>query len=114
MTASEASPILIVLTAMGDAEGARALIRTLVDARLVACGTVVPGATSLYRWEGEVVQEAEVLVILKTRAERWEALRAALVAAHPYDVPELLAVPVSAGHEPYLAWVARETEENAA
>lgn len=110
----EDSQTLVVLTTLGDADQARALVRTLVDARLVACGTVVPGVTSIYRWQGAVTEEAEVLVILKTRAERWEALRAALIAEHPHDVPEVLAIPVAAGHEPYLAWVASETEENAA
>lgn len=102
---------LIVLTTLGTADRARALVRTLVEARLVACGTIVPGVTSVFRWEGAVQEEGEVLVVLKTRAERWEALRAAVETAHPYDVPELLAVPVTAGLAPYLAWVARETDQ---
>ena len=114
MNTREASQTLVVLTTLADAAGARALVRALVESRLAACGTVIPGAVSTYWWDGAVAEEAEVLVLLKTRRERWAALRDALVSAHPYDVPEVLALPVTAGHEPYLDWIARQTEEDAA
>ena len=66
---------------------------------------MVPGVVSIYRWQGEVQTEQELLLVIKTRAEALEALRAALVALHPYEVPELVAWPIAAGHEPYLRWI---------
>lgn len=99
---------LVVLTTLGSQEEARQLVRGLVESRLVACGTLVPGATSVYRWEGAVVEEREVLVVLKTDASRWGELVTAVNARHPYHVPELVALPVERGLERYLAWVASE------
>ena len=99
---------LLAVTTLGNAADALALVRTLLNDRLVACGTVLPGATSLYRWDGRLVEEGEVVVLLKTNETQWEALAAAIQARHPYDVPELLAFPVDRGLEPYLQWVAAE------
>ena len=103
-----ASDYVVVLTTLDSAAEARRLVRRLVDQRLVACGTVLPGATSVYRWRGEVTEEDEVVVLMKTERSRWDALRAAIAAEHPYEVPELLALPVGAGLERYLAWVSAE------
>ena len=100
---------ITVLTTLASADEAVTLVRALLDRRLIACGTVVPGARSLYRWEGRIADESEVLVLLKTRAARLESLRIAFGELHPYKVPELLALPVSAGNEKYLAWINRET-----
>jgi periplasmic divalent cation tolerance protein len=100
---------ITVLTTVASPDEAAALVRGLLERRLVACGTIVPGARSLYRWEGKIADEAEVLVILKTRTARLETLRLAFGELHPYKVPELLALPVSAGDERYLSWIARET-----
>ena len=99
----------IVLTTVATADDATALIGALLERRLVACGTLLAGARSLYRWEGRVVDEAEVVVLLKTRLAHFDALREAFTALHPYRVPELLALPVAAGLEAYLGWIARET-----
>jgi len=85
------------------------MVRELVERRLIACGTMVPGCSSIYRWKGAVEEAAEVVVLLKTTAGRWEGLQQALPGLHPYEVPELLAVPVSAGLESYLAWLRAET-----
>jgi periplasmic divalent cation tolerance protein len=103
-----ATGALLVLTTVSSADDARTLVRSLVDDRLVACGTVLPGAQSIYRWQGAVTEEAEVVVLLKTDARRWDALSAAVNARHPYDVPELLAVPVERGLDAYLTWLAAE------
>jgi periplasmic divalent cation tolerance protein len=97
--------VQVVLMTAPSADVAEHVVRTLVDERLAACGNIVPGMTSIYRWQGAVRTDAEVLVILKTTAERAAALLARASALHPYDVPELLVLPVAAGHEPYLAWV---------
>lgn len=105
---------MVVLTTLATPEAAHDLVRELVAARLVACGTVVPAATSIYRWRGAVATETEALVLLKTVQARWDALVDAVTRLHPYDVPELLALPVQAGLPPYLAWLAAETAEVAA
>jgi periplasmic divalent cation tolerance protein len=100
---------LVVLVTAPSAEQAAALARALVEARLAACGNVVPGLRSIYRWEGQVRDEPEALLVLKTTRDRLEALRERLLALHPYDVPEVLALPVEAGSAAYLAWLAAET-----
>jgi len=99
---------LVVLTTLASADEARAFVRALVDARLVACGTLLPGATSIYRWEGTITEEPEVVVLLKTDAARWDALATAVQLRHPYQVPELLALPVAHGLPAYLSWLAGE------
>ena len=106
-----AGSCLVAFTTAPSAEAARALVGALVERRLVACGTVVPGATSVYRWQGAVEQQDEVLVVLKTTAARWPELAAALPGLHPYEVPELVAVPVVGGHPAYLQWVGEATAQ---
>lgn len=100
---------ITVLTTLASEDEAVAFIRALLDRRLIACGTILPGARSLYRWEGKVADERETVVILKTRSARLESLQVAFGELHPYKVPELLALPVSAGNEKYLAWINTET-----
>lgn len=102
-----ATGALLVVTTVGSAAAARELVRGLVAERLVACGTMIDGS-SIYRWQGAVTEESEVVVLLKTRVERWDALQAAIAARHPYEVPELLAFPVERGLAPYLAWLGTE------
>lgn len=99
----------VVLTTLASAEEAVTLIRALLDRRLIACGNILPGVRSIYRWEGKVADEREVIVLLKTRAARIEALEMAFGELHPYKVPELLALPVSAGLHKYLEWIDDET-----
>jgi periplasmic divalent cation tolerance protein len=100
---------LVVLTTVGDADQARELVTALVGERLIACGTIVDGTTSIYRWNASITREREVLIVMKTHRDRWLPLKTAVEARHPYDVPELLALPVAAGLEPYLGWVTAET-----
>jgi periplasmic divalent cation tolerance protein len=103
------APIVTALTTAPSAELAKRLVRTLVERRLIACGTVLPGAVSTYWWQGAVTEEDEVVVVMKTTAERWRELAAALPALHPYEVPELIALAVAGGHPAYLTWVRAET-----
>jgi periplasmic divalent cation tolerance protein len=100
---------LVVLVTTPTAERAVEIARALVEERLAACGNVVPGVRSIYRWEGRVQDDAEVLLVLKTTRARLEALRDRVIALHPYEVPEVIALAVDAGSEPYLAWIAAET-----
>ncbi len=96
--------VTVLMTAPGAAE-AEAVVRPLVEAGLAACGNILPGAASIYRWEGRVHRDPEALVILKTvRAQLAELLERAR-ALHPYEVPELLVQPVEGGSEAYLDWV---------
>ena len=102
---SETPAVLVALSTAPDEATARRLARELLEARLVACATLLPGAVSMYWWNDAIEESAEWLLLLKTSAERWPALLERLPGLHPYDVPELLALPVSAGSEPYLKWV---------
>jgi periplasmic divalent cation tolerance protein len=102
-------PLLTALTTAPSAEAAKRLVRTLVERRVIACGTVLPGAVSTYWWQGAIAEEEEVVVVMKTTVERWAELAATLPDLHPYEVPELLALPVADGHPPYLEWVRKET-----
>jgi periplasmic divalent cation tolerance protein len=100
---------LVVLTTVATPDAAETLLRALLERRLVACGSIVPGARSLYHWEGRVADEREVLVVLKTRTPCLPALEAVFADLHPYVVPELLALPVVAGGAKYLDWLRAET-----
>jgi periplasmic divalent cation tolerance protein len=100
---------MVVMTTVASADEAVSLIKTLLERRLIACGQIVPGVRSLYRWNGKIADEAEVIVYLKTRAARIDSLEVAFAELHPYKVPELLALPVTAGLSRYLSWITAET-----
>jgi periplasmic divalent cation tolerance protein len=100
---------LVVLVTAPTAERAAEIARAVVEERLAACGNVLPAIRSIYRWQGEVHDEPEALLVLKTSRARLDALRARVLALHPYEVPEVLALPVEAGAAAYLAWIAAET-----
>ncbi len=105
----DSADVVLAVTTVATPDDAEHLVRALLDARLIACGTLLPGARSLYRWEGEITDEAEVVVLLKTVAERLDAIGEAFALHHPYDVPELLVFPTDAGLGSYLEWVRAET-----
>jgi periplasmic divalent cation tolerance protein len=96
---------VVALSTVGSAEEADRLARALVERRLAACVNVVPGVVSHYRWQGELQRDEERLLVIKTRAERIEALRDALRELHPYELPELVAFEISAGSPEYLKWL---------
>ena len=99
----------VVLTTVANDEEAVKLVRTLLDRRLIACGTLLPGARSLYRWQGKVADEKETVILLKTRSARVDALRSAFEELHPYKVPELLVLSVDSGLGKYIDWINEET-----
>lgn len=100
---------ILVLTQMPDAASARMLARTLVEHRLAACVSIGAPVSSLYHWQGQIETAEEVPVAVKTRAELYADVEAAIRSGHPYDVPEIVAVPVVAGLPAYLDWIDRET-----
>ena len=97
---------MVVMVTAPSAETAAEIARALVEEELCACGNVVPGIRSIYRWDGKVHDEPEALLVLKTERRLLPALKARLPALHPYQVPELLALPVEDGLDPYLGWIA--------
>jgi len=92
-----------------DADVAARLGRTLVEEGLCACVNIVPGVRSIYRWQGKICDDAEVLCLCKTRPALFERVRARIAELHPYDVPEILAFRVDDGSAPYLAWLREST-----
>ncbi|HSJ56113.1 MAG TPA: divalent-cation tolerance protein CutA [Anaerolineae bacterium] len=101
---------LVVLMTAGSQEEADRIAGELVAARLAACVNVVPGITSVYRWQGEVQRDQEWLLIAKTRREALDRLVARVREIHSYDVPEVVALPVVDGSEAYLRWVDGEVD----
>lgn len=101
--------ICVVLITAPDADTGAKIARTLVEERLAACVNIVSGMRSIYRWEGAVQDDAEVLLIAKTRTDCEEALARRVRALHPYDLPEILALPAVGGSRGYLDWVRAES-----
>lgn len=102
--------VLLVFTTLPDAESADRVARQLVEKRVAACVNRLPPCVSTYRWRGEVETASEVPLLIKTSRETYPLLERALRTIHPYEVPEIVAVPVQAGLPAYLEWVAQETE----
>jgi periplasmic divalent cation tolerance protein len=105
----DAADVLLVFTSLPDESAAQQLARDLVDSRLAACVSVFAPCASTYRWRGLVEQASEVPVVIKTTARRYAELESALRARHPYELPEIVAVPLARGLPAYLEWVAAET-----
>jgi periplasmic divalent cation tolerance protein len=100
--------VRVVLTTFERTEDAVRIISMLVEEQLVACGNLIPGVRSIYRWQGAVEDAPEVLCVLKTAASRLPTLVDRLQQLHPYDVPEILVLPVDGGSTAYLDWVRTE------
>ncbi len=109
MNAPPQSPFLIVLTTLPEPASAQALATALIADGLAACVNVLAPCTSVYRWQGKVETAAETPLLIKTTAAVYPALEAAIRARHPYELPEIVAVPVERGLPAYLAWVAAST-----
>lgn len=100
---------LLVITNLPDAASATTLAETLVEARLAACVNILAPCRSVYRWEGKIEDASEVPLLIKTTTDRYAALEAAIRQQHPYELPELIAVPIEHGLPDYLRWVISET-----
>ncbi len=102
----------VVLVTLPDAGAAESLVGKLVEDGVVACGNIIAGVTSIYRWEGAVERATEALVVFKTTAAGAARLVELVPGLHPYEVPEVLVLPVDAGHGPYLDWIAQNVSEH--
>lgn len=100
---------MLVLTTLPSAEAAAELAKAVVEEKLAACANLLPAIRSIYRWQGRVQDESEVLVLFKTRQEHFDRLKSRLLELHPYEIPEVLAIPVEQGYQAYLDWLAQET-----
>ena len=100
----DSSECILAMTTLPDAAQAQRLARQLVENRLAACVNRIR-IDSTYRWEGELAEEPEILLLIKSTRARADALRAAVLEAHPYELPEFVCVPVTGGSEPYLRWL---------
>ncbi|MFO0753602.1 MAG: divalent-cation tolerance protein CutA [Thermodesulfovibrionales bacterium] len=96
--------LVVYITAPGEEEAVK-IARTLVEERLAACVNLVKGIRSLYRWEGKIEDDSEVLMIAKTRRELFASLQQRVKELHPYSVPELIALPIVGGSPDYLCWL---------
>jgi periplasmic divalent cation tolerance protein len=102
--------LLLILTTAPDQEIAKRLAKSLVEQRLAACVNILPQATSIFEWEGKLELAGESLLLIKSTRNNYSAVEAALRAEHPYELPEILAVPVEQGLQGYLDWVERCTK----
>lgn len=107
------SPFLLVYISCGSLENARQLASSLVEENLAACVSIVPKVESVYRWQGQVESAEESLLLVKTRAEAFAALRDRVCILHHYELPEIVAVPIVAGLEPYLTWIKESVKPHA-
>lgn len=109
MSTSNTSEILLVISTITDIDKGKWLAHQVVDKQLAACCNIVPGITSVYRWQGELCEDQECLLVMKTVKTRYKQLQDFIRENHPYDLPELIALPVNTGLEEYLTWVTQET-----
>jgi len=105
----QSNSVLLVMTTAPDADTAQKIARALVERRLAACVNILAPCQSVYNWQGAVEDSNEVPMLIKTTAARYGALEAAITAIHPYEVPEIVALPLSHGLPEYLGWVVAET-----
>ncbi|MCE1183102.1 MAG: divalent-cation tolerance protein CutA [Rhodocyclales bacterium] len=100
---------LLILTNCPDEESANVIALAVVEAQLAACVNILPRVQSVYRWQGAVESASEIPLLIKSTAKNYPALEAAIRARHPYDIPEIIALPIRQGLPAYLNWVAAET-----
>jgi periplasmic divalent cation tolerance protein len=99
---------IVVLSTCNSAEEAARIARGLVERRVAACVNIIPGARSVYRWQGAIEDSAEWMLVIKSRRDLFDALRTELQTMHSYEVPEVIALPVVDGSRSYLEWLERE------
>lgn len=106
------SDVMLILTNLPDLASAQSLAQQLVERKLAACVNLLPAVQSVYRWQGVVEQASEVTLLVKTVQSRYAELENAIKAAHPYALPEIIALPIVAGLPAYLDWITAETQKD--
>jgi len=96
---------IVILCTVPNQETADNIADALVGPGLAACVNIVPGLKSVYSWKGEICRDAELLCVIKSRGALFDAIEAAIRSVHPYEVPEIIALPIVAGHGPYVKWI---------
>ena len=96
---------ILILSTTDSPDLAQKIAHALVEAREAACVNIVPGIRSIYRWQGRICDQGETLLLIKSSAERFEAVRATIRRLHSYEVPEIIAVPITSGDPDYIAWM---------
>ena len=109
LTSKPARQVLVILVTAENQEEAVRIGEEMVHAKLAACANIIPGVQSIYRWKGKVAKAQEVLLILKSTKPRYRALEKAIKEMHTYDIPEIIALPVTEGFDRYIGWVCSET-----
>ena len=102
---------IVVLCTCPDETAAERIATALVDEHLAACVNRIPAIASTYRWQGKLCRDSEHLLLIKTARERFDALRERILALHPYELAEVVAVDIASGHVPYLDWIASSTRD---
>ncbi|MCU7942592.1 MAG: divalent-cation tolerance protein CutA [Candidatus Thiodiazotropha sp. (ex Cardiolucina cf. quadrata)] len=105
------TPLLLILCTAPDRETALKLSRSLLEQRLAACVNLSPPVTSVYHWQGRLEESEEILLLIKTTKQQYNNVEATLRAQHPYELPEIIAVPVEQGLDDYIDWVERCTKK---
>lgn len=101
---------LLVMTNLPDRQSAQLMARTLVEARLAACVNLVEGVHAIYRWQGQIEEVVEVTLQIKTTQSKFAQLKKAILMAHPYELPEIIALHIDQGSAPYLHWIEQQTK----
>ena len=107
---SESSEAVVVLSTASTSDEAATIARGLVGEKLAACVNIVPGVRSIYSWDGALQDDSELLLVIKTRADRQEAVVSRIQELHSYDCPEAIVLPIRGGSKPYLTWLAEVTQ----
>jgi len=105
------SQYIQIMVSIDDQKQAEQLIKALLQKRLIACGQCLPKMNSYFRWQGDICCDEEYLLLLKTQQPHYQAVEQMIKKHHPYDVPEIIAMDIVAGHEDYLTWIKDETTE---
>jgi periplasmic divalent cation tolerance protein len=108
---TQSTKFLLILTNLPDETSAQKLARILVDQRLAACVNILPKCTSVYRWRDKIETGHEIPLLIKTTQKRYKSVEQAIQSQHPYELPEIIAVPLDRGLSAYLQWVTHETTE---
>lgn len=103
---------LLVLTNVPDLVTAQSLAKKLVESRAAACVNLMPAVLSIYRWQGQIEEATEITLVIKTIQRHYDRVQQVILEQHPYELPEIIATPIVAGHAPYLQWIVAETAKD--